>query len=165
MFIAHFNDAVFIAKLIDFVIFVTAIVWVFRKYLTPALIAHQEVQNKIVEDAQGYRQQSEAAVDAARAAIDQARIDSGRMVDVGKLQAARLIDAERADANSHAERILAHAGGELERERYRVRRELLEETVEQAHAQAQAIAKQEIDKPKQQGLVNRLIAHLERTRV
>lgn len=163
MFIAHFNDAVFIAKLIDFVIFVVAIVWVFNKYGQPALVAHQEAQNRIVEDARKYREQNDAAVSQARRAIDQAKLDSGRMVDVGDAQAKRLVEVERAAAMAHAQRILAHASGELERERYRVRRELLEETVDRAHRKAQELAKRDIDPSKQQMLVEQLIAHLERS--
>jgi F0F1-type ATP synthase membrane subunit b/b' len=164
MFIAHFNDAVFIAKLVDFIIFVTAIIWLFNKYGRPALVAHQEAQNRIVKDALAYRESSEAAVAAANAAINQAKLDASRMVDVGDAQATRLVEAEIAAAKDHAQRIVTHASGELERERYRVRRELLEETVESAHTKAQELAKQEIDTYKQRSLVERLIQHLERSR-
>jgi F0F1-type ATP synthase membrane subunit b/b' len=162
MFFGHFNDATFIAKLIDFVIFVGAIIWVFNKYVKKMLVAHQETQNRIVADAVAYRDQSEAAAGVARAAIDQASVDARKMVDVGDAQAARFIEAEIAAAKEHAHRIIAHASGELERERYRVRRELLEETVESAHAKAQELAKREIDANRQRTLVERLIDHLER---
>ncbi|HEV2037746.1 MAG TPA: hypothetical protein VGQ96_03980 [Candidatus Eremiobacteraceae bacterium] len=157
-------DAVFVAKLINFAIFIFAIVWLYRKYGNPMLVAHQHTQNKLVADAQAYRAQCEAAVTAAQQAIEQAKVDAVRMVAVGKAQAAKLIEDIRAEARERAQRILAHAGGELERERYRVRRELLEETVERAHARAQELAKREIDPAKQQTLVDRLIADLERIR-
>jgi F-type H+-transporting ATPase subunit b len=157
-------DPVFIAKVIDFVVFVSAIVWAFNKYGKAALVAHQEAQNKLVADAQAHRNRAEAAVAAAQQAIEQAKLDSVRMTDVGRAQAAKLIEDERAQAREHAQRILAHAAGELERERYRVRRELLEETVEQAHAQAQNLARREIGPAQQQTLVERLLLHLERAR-
>lgn len=157
-------DPVFIAKVIDFIVFVGAIVWVFNKYGTPALIAHQEAQNKLVADAKKHRDRAEAAVATAQHAIEQAKLDAVRMVDVGRAQAAKLIEDEREQAREHAQRILAHAAGELERERYRVRRELLEETVEQAHAQAQDLAKREIGPAQQHTLVERLLRHLERAR-
>ena len=54
------------------------------------------------------------------------------MVEIGKAQAQRLDRRGAARPQDLAQRILAHAAGELERERYRVRRELLEETVERA---------------------------------
>lgn len=164
MNLSNMTDPVFIAKVIDFVIFIGAIVWLWNKYLVKQLVSHQEAQNKIVADAQAHRTQAEASVTAAQEAIEHAKTDAVRMVGVGKAQAAKLIADERQEAREHAQRILAHAGGELERERYRVRRELLEETVEQAHSRAQELAKHLIDPPKQQILVDRLIADLERAR-
>ncbi len=164
MNLPNLADPVFVAKVVDFIIFVGAIVWLWNKYLVKLLVAHQEAQNKLVGDAEEHRVQCEAAIGAAETAVEQAKTDSVRMVAIGKTQAAKLIEDEKAEAHEHARRVLAHAGGELERERYRVRRELLEETVEQAHDQAQELAKREIDPGKQQILVDRLIADLERTR-
>ncbi|HXN08650.1 MAG TPA: hypothetical protein VN860_03220 [Candidatus Acidoferrales bacterium] len=164
MEIPNLTDPVFIAKVVDFVIFVAAIVWVFNKYLAPALVAFQQTQNKLVADAQLHRERAELAIAQAQQAIEQAKVDAVRMVAVGKAQAAKLIEDERAAALEHAKRIVAHASGELERERYRVRRELLEETVEQAHAKARELARHEIDASKQQTLVERMMADLERSR-
>jgi F-type H+-transporting ATPase subunit b len=157
-------DPVFIAKVVDFVVFVAAIVWVFNKYGKAALVAHQEAQNRLVADAQAHRDQAEAGVAVAQHAIEEAKIDSVRMIDVGRAQAAKLVEDERVQAREHAKRILAHAAGELERERYRVRRELLEETVELAHGQAQDLARREIGPAQQHTLVERLLLHLERAR-
>jgi F-type H+-transporting ATPase subunit b len=164
MNLPNMTDPVFIAKVIDFIIFIAAIGWLWNTYLVKQLVSHQEAQNKIVADAQAHRAQAETSVSAAQAAIEQAKGDAVRMVGVGKAQAAKLMADERQEAQEHAQRILAHAGGELERERYRVRRELLEETVEQAHSRAQELAKHVIDPSKQQILVDRLIADLERAR-
>lgn len=164
VFISPLSDSVFLAKVVNFIIFVGAIVWVYNKFGKPMLVAHQEAENKAVEDAVAHRAEREVAVAAAQRAIEQAKVDAVRMVEVGRAQAARLVEDERAAAREHAQRILAYANGELERERYRVRRELLEETVERAHARAQEMAKREIDPAKQHTLVERLISNLERAR-
>lgn len=164
MNLPNLTDPVFIAKVIDFIIFLAAIVWVWNRYLVKMLATQQAAENKIVADAEEHRAQAEASVAAAQAAIQQAKTDAVRMVAVGQAQAAKLVQDERANAQSHAQRIVAHANGELERERYRVRRELLEETVEQAHARASELAKRVIDRPKQEQLVDRLIGDLERAR-
>ena len=164
MFISNFYEPVFIAKVIDFIVFVAAIVWVFNKYGKSALIAHQEAQNKLVADAQAHRAQCEAAIAAAQRAVEEAKTDAVSMVSVGTAQAAKLIEDARSEAVEHAKRIAAHASGELDRERYRVRRQLLEETVEQAHLKARELAKGEIDAAKQQVLVDRLMSDLERAR-
>ena len=158
------TDPVFIAKVVDFVIFIAAIIWLWNRYGVKALVAHQEAQNKLVAEAQAHRDECEAAVAQAQHAVEQAKVDAVRMVEVGHAQAGKLIIDEKAAAQEHAQRILAHAAGELERERYRVRRELLEATVEQAHERAQELAKQTIDPARQQTLVERLIDDLERTR-
>lgn len=156
-----YTDSVFIAKVVDFVLFAGGIVFVYNKYGKQALVAHQEAQNRAVEDAAAQRERSQATLAEAAAGIDQAKADAVRMVEVGRTQAARLIEDERKAAVEHAQRIAAHAGGELQRERYRVRRELLEETVEQAHSQAQILAKRELDPARQEKLVEGVISGLE----
>jgi len=157
------RDPVFIAKIVDFVVFVVALVWGWNKFVARALEAQQEAQNKAVADAAQYVRDAADALERAKAAAEQAKIDARRMVDVGATQAARLVDAERAGAEEHAARVIAHASGELDRERYRVRRELLEETVERAHAKAKEIVKQRLDPPAQHALVSKLVDELERS--
>ena len=164
MEIPNLADPVFIAKVVDFIIFAGAIVWLWNRAGVKVLVAHQESQNKLVADAQVHRERAELAITQAEQAIEQAKVDAVRMVAVGKAQAAKLIEDEGAAALDHAKRIVAHASGELERERYRVRRELLEETVERAHAMARELAKDEIDAAKQQTLVERMMSDLERSR-
>lgn len=156
------QDPVFIAKVVDFVIFVVALVWMWRRYGVGLLSAAQEAQNKIVSDAEAARADAEAKVAAAQASLDGAQGDANRMVEFGSLQALRLVADERAEAEEHAKRIIAHAGGELDRERYRVRRELLEETVEKAHEQARRIVATELDAARQRSLVDGLMTDLER---
>lgn len=157
------RDPVFIAKIIDFVIFVTALVFVWRKWVAGQLESQQEKQNKEIEDAQLALVEAQAAIENARAALDMAGSDSKRMVEFGAAQAHRLVIDSKADAEEHAARVLAHANGELERERYRVRRELLEDTVERAHEQARKIVADELDTNRQRALVERLLSDLERS--
>jgi len=157
------TDPVFIAKVVDFVIFVIALVWLWNRFGVAMLTAQQEAQNKLVEDAVRYREESERALRDAQAELETAKADAIRMVEVGTAQAQRLVSDVRIEAEEHAKRILAHAAGELDRERYRVRRELLEETVERAHAQAQSLVRRELDPARQRTLVERLMTDLERS--
>ena len=157
------TDPVFIAKVIDFVIFVVGLVYLWNRFGSPMLAAQQEAQNKAVEDAAEYREQSEKALADAQSGLEKAEVDAVRMVDIGTAQAARLIAEERAAAEEHGKRIVAHAAGELDRERYRVRRELLEETVDKAHAAAKALVTRELSSQKQHELIGQLVAVMERT--
>ena len=156
-------DPVFIAKVIDFVIFVVVLVWLWNRLGLPMLEALQEAQNKTVADAAAYREQSARAVEQAKHDLEKAKLDSVRMVDIGTAQAARLVADERAAAEEHGKRIIAHASGELERERYRVRRELFEETVDKAHAEASKLVARELSPASQQGLIGQLVSSLERS--
>lgn len=157
------TDPVFIAKIVDFVIFVIALVVLWRKVITGQLERQQEAQNKQVEDAQTALVSAEEAVVMARAALQAAKSDATRMVEFGIAQAERNVEVERASADDHAKRITDHANGERDRERYRVRRELLEETVEKAHAEARKIVANELDPARQNSLVERLLLELERS--
>ena len=157
------RDPVFIAKVVDFIVFVVALVWLWNRYGGSTLAAQQEAQNKAVDDATRAREEAAQALERARAVLEQAKIDAKRMVEIGGSQAVRLVEAERTEAMQHAQRVKAHADGELERERYRVRRELLEETVERATAQAREIVKQRLDPAAQSALIERVIDDLERS--
>jgi F-type H+-transporting ATPase subunit b len=161
--VASLADPVFIAKVIDFVIFVVVLVVLWNRIGAPMLVAQQEAQNKSVEDANAYREESEKALAAAHKTLEKAKSDAVRMVDIGTAQATRLVADERAAAEEHGKRIVAHASGELDRERYRVRRELLEETVDKAHAEAKDLVKRELSPEKQHELIGQLVGVMERS--
>jgi F0F1-type ATP synthase membrane subunit b/b' len=159
------TDPVFIAKIIDFIVFAIAIVYIFQKFLKPQLVAVQEAQNKAVADADAYRQRCTEAVEAAKRALDQAASDAQRMETTADAHARRVVVDEVAEADERAKRIVAHAAGELERERFRVRRELLKETVDCAHAEAREEVQRGLTPASQRALVERMLSDLERSRV
>jgi F0F1-type ATP synthase membrane subunit b/b' len=154
-------DPIFIAKVIDFALLIGAIWYLYQRFGSAYLVVQQEAQNKAVEDAVAQLAAAENAVAVATHAILQAQLDAARMLETGKAQAARLIVEERNAALERAQRILAHASGELERERYRVRIELLEDTVERATSHARDIIKRDGTPAKQHGLVESLLGGLE----
>ena len=158
---SEFFNAAFIAKLIDFVLFIAFIWWAYVKWGQPALVAHQEAQNRAVEEAERKREEAGAALERAREYLDNGGRDAVRMVEVARLQAERLLTEERAHAEERAKRVLGHARGELERERYRQRRELLIGTVERAYAAARDLARRELDADAQARLIERLVTELE----
>lgn len=161
---AVLTDPIFIAKIIDFALLIVVIVLVYERWVKASLIKTQEAQNKAVEDALAQRAANERAVADARAAIEQAKVDAARMIEVGKAQAERFVIQEIKEARERAARVSAHADGELERERYRVRRELLEETVERATQTARDIVRAELTPQGQNELVERVIDGLEGAR-
>jgi F-type H+-transporting ATPase subunit b len=155
------TDPIFIAKVIDFALLIAVIWYLYQRFGSAYLVVQQEAQNKAVEDATAQRAAAERAVETTRQAIELAKIDAARMLETGKAQAARLIVEERNAALEQAQRIVAHANGELERERYRVRIELLEDTVERATSRARDIIKRDVTPAKQHELVENLLGSLE----
>ncbi len=163
---AHLFTPDYIAKVVDFGLFVAFIVWMYGKYIKPALVAHQEAQNRAVEEGRAKRAQMAAAVEAARTAVEKAKRDASTMFSVAQQQAKSLIASERAREQERAQRIVAYAHGELARERYRVRHELLADTVERAYGQAREAIKRQLDDAGQRRLIEAFIRDLEaRTRV
>lgn len=161
MFHFGLNDAVSIAKFIDFVIFVVAITIVYRKWGQPMLVAHQEAQNKQVEDALARRAACADLVVKRQTELEQTKHDGVRMVEIALQQAELLGKSLRAAAEAHALRTIAHARGELDRERYRARHDLLLDTVERAYQRAKEIARRELDAAVQSRLLEGLMSALE----
>ena len=157
-------DPVFIAKTISFAIVVLLGVWAFQRAGKPWLAANQEALNKSIADAEAERRAAESAVAAAQASIVDAQRNAERMVTVAEAQAATLAIDERSKAQIRAKRMLDHADGELDRERNRVRAQLLFETVESAFDRAKLIAAREVDAAQQRRLVDRFVADLEASR-
>ena len=163
----HFNltDAVFLAKIVDFVVLVGAITLLYQKRGRPWLESEQEKQNRQVEDALAHRQSSAKLVVQRQQELEQAKVDAKRMVEVALAQSGRLVSSQESAAKEHAERILAHARGELDRERYRARQGLLLDTVDRAYRRSKDIAAAEIDAAKQTKLVEGLMTELEARRI
>jgi F-type H+-transporting ATPase subunit b len=154
-------DPVFIAKAVSFVLVVGFGAWLFDRLGKPWLAANQEALNHAIAEAEAKRKAAEADLRAAQASVVTVGEDSVRMVDAAQAQAAYIAADERAKAAERAKRMLDHAAGELERERNRVRDELLESTVERSFTRAKEIVVREVDASAQRRLVDRFVTDLE----
>ncbi|MDQ2817670.1 MAG: hypothetical protein M3T49_05590 [Candidatus Eremiobacteraeota bacterium] len=151
----------YIAKVIDFILFVAFVVWLYRSYIQAALVAHQDAQNRAVAEAEEKRNRAEAAVVAARAALSKAQGDAQVMFAQAQERAENLVLEERAKARERAARVVGYARGELGREMRRVRRELLIDTVDLAHERARETVRASIDDEVQRRLISAFIGDLE----
>lgn len=161
MQVAAIADPIFIAKVIDFALLIVVIVFIYQRVGKAVLVAQQEAQNKAVADALAQREAAGRAVEEAKKSVEQAKVDAARMIEVGHAQGQHLIAGANTEANEHAARIIAHAKGELDRERYRVRIELLEDTVERATARARELVVADLTPERQQQLIEGLVEKLE----
>lgn len=161
MQVAAIADPIFIAKVIDFALLIAVIVFIYQRVGKAVLVAQQEAQNKAVADALAQREAAGRAVEEAKQGVEQAKVDAARMIEVGHAQGQHLIAGANTEATEHAARIIAHANGELERERYRVRIELLEDTVERATERAREIVVADLTPERQHQLIEGLVEKLE----
>ncbi len=159
-----FTDPIFIAKVIDFALLVGVIAFLYQRVGRVGSPRSKRRRTRPLKTLSRSASRLRRPSQTATQAIVQAKIDAARMLETGKAQAARLIVEERNAALDHAQRILAHANGELERERYRVRIELLEDTVERATSHARDIIKRDVTPAKQHELVEGLLGGLEARR-
>ncbi|MBC5825695.1 MAG: hypothetical protein GIW99_12020 [Candidatus Eremiobacteraeota bacterium] len=157
----QFFTPAYIAKTVDFILFVGFIVWLYRSYIQPALVAHQNAQNRAVEEAQSKRVQAAAGVIAAEEALVKAKIDAERIFSVAQEQAENMVVDERTKARERAQRVVAYAAGETQRERYRARHTLLLDTVDRAHQLAREAVRTSMDDDAQRRLVAAFVDDLE----
>jgi F-type H+-transporting ATPase subunit b len=160
----NLNDAVFLAKVVDFVVLIGAVTFLYQKWGRPWLESEQEKQNKQVEDAETQRQTAAELVVQRQQELEQAKADASRMLQVVLAQAERTVSSQESAAKEHAQRTIAHARGELDRERYRARQELLLDTVDRSYRRSKEIARTEIDPAKQALLVEAAVDALEARR-
>lgn len=152
------------AKVIDFLLFAAALVWLWQKFAKPQLEAASDAENARIagiEEALAKAKGDLVTAHAAREAADGERETILRNADEA---GARDLAAAVAEARAQAERIRAHAGGEVERQRYaagvRLRIEMIEEAL--AHARRDATARS--DEALQASLIDQLLEDLTRDR-
>lgn len=121
-------------------LFVAVMVWVWARFIQPAVLTAQENANAQIAQAERHRDQAKAALDALQGEIEAAERDAEAMKERCVVQARAEHDALLREARDAGERALRSAQGELQRGRaaagVRFRDELLEKALGAARAQA-----------------------------
>jgi F0F1-type ATP synthase membrane subunit b/b' len=142
-----------ISQIAGAVIFVIVAIWMFNKWVKPAVITYQATKNAELAENEARREQMKAAVAAAQAEIDTAQSDAAeirsRATDVAERERAHALDEARAEAA----RIVRNAEDELGRARMAARDRLRIEFIEKALVKARAEATRRIDGPIERRLV------------
>jgi F0F1-type ATP synthase membrane subunit b/b' len=120
--------------------FVAVLVWLWVKYLQPAILAAQERQNKQIALTERHRDEAKATLDLLRNEIDGAAHDARLIAERAKTQSVRETQAILAEAREAGERAVAGARGEYDRAlsaaRARLRQELLAKALDRARQRA-----------------------------
>ena len=150
-----------LSQVVAAALFIAFLVWIWVKYLQPAILAAQERQNKQIAEAERHRDEAKAMLDLLRNQINGAAHDADAIKQRAVAQAKRECDAAVADAKDAGERALANAQGELQRARAAARDQLRREILDRALAQARQDAERRVDASTNARLVNNFLGSLE----
>ncbi|HEY1977206.1 MAG TPA: ATP synthase F0 subunit B [Candidatus Baltobacteraceae bacterium] len=150
------------SQVVAAILFIAFLVWLWVKYLMPAVLAAQERQNKQIAEAERHRDEAKATLDLLRNQISGAERDAEAIKQRAVAHAKREYDANVAEAKEAGERALANAQGELARARASARDQLRREILDRALSQARQDAERRVDAPTNARLVSEFLGSLER---
>jgi F0F1-type ATP synthase membrane subunit b/b' len=150
------------SQAVSAVLFLAVLVWLWFKYLQPAILAAQERQNKQIAQAERHRDEAKATLDALHGEIDAASADARRIEERAQSQAAREYETAVAQTREAGERAVRGAQAEFARALAAARDRMRIELLEKALARARTEAARQIDDATNARIVDRFAAALER---
>ena len=120
------------SQVVASILFIVALVILWRKYLTPAVLASQARKNAEIADAEARRDAARAETTVAQAEVAKADDDARAIRARAQTDATRTREKILADAKAEAERLAHNADGELERGRTAARDRLRTDLLEKA---------------------------------
>jgi F0F1-type ATP synthase membrane subunit b/b' len=150
------------SQVVSAVLFMGVLIWLWFKYIQPAILAAQERYNKQIAEAERHRDEAKAMLELLRSDIEGARHDAGLIEARVDAQAARESEAIVAETREAGERSVRGAQGEFARSLASARDRLRVELLDKALQQARAEASRRVDAALDAQLVERFAASLER---
>jgi len=152
------------SQVVSAVLFIAVLVWLWVKFIMPAILAAQDRQNKQIAEAERHRDEAKAMLDLLRNDIESASRDAEAIKSRVDTQAARECEGIVRDAHESGERSVRGAqasfSGMLAAARDRFRDEMLEKALARARGDAAA----RVDAALDSRLIDRFAASLERPR-
>lgn len=153
------------SQVISAPLFLLVLLWVWVKWISPAVLAAQQAKNAQIAQAERHRDEAKAALDALRQEIAGAVHDAELIAKRAHDQAVRERESTLAQARDAGERALRNAQGELERARAESRLALRMELLEKALTAAEHQAVQRVDRALNTSVVDHFVASLKPERV
>ena len=122
------------SQVVASVLFIVALVYLWIKFLAPAVLAGQAHKNAELHDSEQRRDEARARAEQAQADIAAADSDALAIKARAQSDAARLHEKIIADGLAEGARLIQNAEGELERARFAAREQLRTELLEKALA-------------------------------
>ncbi len=149
------------SDIISAILFLAVLVWLWMKYIAPAVMSAQANQNRLLAEAERHRDEAKAALELLRQEIEGAKHDAQLIAQRAADQATHESETTITEANEAGERALRNARGELERARAAAREQLREELAAKALDLARRKAENRVDGGVNARLVDRFVASLE----
>ncbi len=145
------------------VLFLGVLVWMWLKFIQPAVLTAQAAQNARINEAERHRDEAKAALEGLQGEIGLAQQDALAIKD----RIAAFVAAEREatlrEAREAGERALRDAEGELARARAAARSQLRDELIDKALGLARETAAHRMDAAADKKLSNSFVRSLERS--
>jgi F-type H+-transporting ATPase subunit b len=151
------------SQVISAVLFLAVLVWMWFKFIQPAVLAAQAAQNARINEAERHRDEAKAALEGLQGEIGLAQQDALAIKDRMTAFAATEREAILREAREAGERALRDAEGELARARAAARSQLRDELVEKALQVARQNAVRHMDAAADKKLANAFVQSLERS--
>lgn len=150
------------SQVVSAIAFLGAMVWIWVKFIQPAVLTAQQAQNERIKEAELHRDQAKQRLDSLQGEIGSAQGEASTMKDRALAQGQREHDVIVAEARDAGERQFRNAQGELDRARVAARDRLRAELADKALDVAAAEAAQRVDAGVNAQLVNAFVSNLER---
>ncbi len=150
------------SQVISAILFALTLVWMFRKFLAPAILAAQQARNDEIAVAEKRRDQARDAAASMETLIAAAEKDAASIRERANVDALRERGQAVAEAREAGERAVRNAQGELERNRLAAREVLRSELIEKALSIARSGANAKMDRSTNALLVRTMVEDLER---
>lgn len=144
------------------IIFAVFIVWMFRKFIVPAIDAAQRAKNEEIALAERHLADAKERVVQLQTEVARADSDAAAIRRRGEEQGTVEYQATVRDARDAGERALRNAGGELDRARAAGREKFRTKLVDRALEVASTRATERVDGAVNQRLVEGFMHSLER---
>ncbi len=148
------------SQVVSAILFIVVMVFIWIKYIQPAVLVAQERHNRQIAEAERHRDEAKAALDALQGEIGGAQSDAEAIKQRALAQAEREHDAAVAEAKAAGERAMRNAQGELGRSRAAARTQLRTELLDKALEVARGEAARRVDAPINAQLVHSFVDQL-----
>jgi F-type H+-transporting ATPase subunit b len=158
----NYEKIALLSQVISAVLFIAAMVFIWVKYIQPAVLVAEDAHNLQIAQAERHRDEAKATLDSLQGEISSAQSDASAIKQRAAAQAQREHEAVIAETRATGERAVRNAQSELDRSRVAARTQLRAELLEKALGVARTDAAVRVDEGVNARLVDAFVNHLER---